>query len=91
MKSFNFDRLSITDLAFSVEIKSIPIEMADSAPAPAPAKPAAKKATMPRKPADHPPTVEMIKQAVAALKERTGSSRAAIKKYLAAEYVGWEC
>merc|ERR1712045_386586 len=44
----------------------------------APAKPRAKPA--------HPKTSEMVVAAVKALKERTGSSLAAIKKYIAANY-----
>ena len=52
-----------------------------SSPAKSPKKPAA-----PKKPADHPPYVEMIKVAIAALKERSGSSRQAIEKYIKANY-----
>merc|ERR1719479_445732 len=44
----------------------------------APAKPRAKPA--------HPKTSEMVVAAIKALKERTGSSLAAIKKYIAANY-----
>ena len=51
-----------------------------AAAAPAPKKAAAK----PKKPATHPPVAEMVKDAVAKLKERNGSSLAAIKKYVAA-------
>ena len=46
-------------------------------------KSAAKK---PAKPAEHPAYMDMIKAAVAALKERGGSSRQAIHKYIAANY-----
>ena len=52
------------------------------APAPAPKKAAAK----PKKPADHPPVAEMVKAAISNLKERKGSSLAAIKKYVVANY-----
>merc|ERR1712012_768094 len=45
--------------------------------------PAAKK---PKKPAAHPPSSVMVKAAIKALKERNGSSLAAIKKYIAANY-----
>ena len=50
-----------------------------------PVKKVAKKAA-PKKPAAHPPTSEMVKAAIAGLKERKGSSLAAIKKYIAANY-----
>ena len=42
-------------------------------------KPAAKKA-------DHPPVASMVPAAIAALKDRKGSSLSAIKKYIAANY-----
>ena len=44
------------------------------------------KKSAPKKPADHPKYSEMIAAAIAALKERTGSSRQAIVKYIAANY-----
>ncbi|XP_078691113.1 histone H1-like [Branchiostoma floridae x Branchiostoma belcheri] len=50
---------------------------------------APKKATKPRKPkapAAHPPSRTMITAAIASLKERNGSSFAAVKKYVAANY-----
>lgn len=59
-----------------------------SSPAPvSPAKPA-KKAKKPaaKKVADHPKYQEMIAQAIGTLKERTGSSRQAILKYVQANY-----
>merc|ERR1739848_191092 len=56
--------------------------MADAAPAPAKVK----KAKKPAKPAAHPPFAAMIAAAVAALKERGGSSRQAILKYIVANY-----
>ena len=43
-----------------------------------------KKAT--KTPADHPPYSDMIKAAILALKERSGSSRQAIEKYIFANY-----
>merc|ERR1711972_1217411 len=49
---------------------------------PAPAK--AKKAAKPKKPATHPKTSVMIVAAVKDLKNRKGSSLAAIKKHIAA-------
>ena len=49
-----------------------------------PAKPAKKAA--PKKPAEHPKYSEMISAAIAALKDRTGSSRQAIVKYIKANY-----
>ena len=48
-----------------------------------------KKATKPRKPkapAAHPPVAQMVTAAITNLKERNGSSLAAIKKYIAANY-----
>ena len=48
--------------------------------------PAKKKPSKPKKPADHPPYSEMIKAAIVALKERGGSSRQAIEKYIKANY-----
>merc|ERR1712212_301945 len=56
--------------------------MSDAASKPA-KKAVAKKV---KKPADHPKYSEMIKQAVASLKERTGSSRQAIVKYVKANF-----
>lgn len=58
--------------------------MADVAPAPAATK--AKKPAKPRKAAAHPKYSEMIAAAVAALKERGGSSRQAILKYIIKNY-----
>ena len=48
--------------------------------------PAKKKPVAPKKPADHPPYIEMIKAATVALKEQNGSSRQAIEKYIKANY-----
>ena len=48
--------------------------------------PAKKKPAAPKKPAEHPPYVDMIKAAILALKERSGSSRQAIEKYIKANY-----
>ncbi|KAK8958314.1 hypothetical protein KSP40_PGU019781 [Platanthera guangdongensis] len=42
----------------------------------------AKKPRKPRSPASHPPYVEMIGEAIASLKERTGSSQYAIAKFI---------
>ena len=44
------------------------------------------KAKKPAKPRTHPSCNEMVHAAVGALKERKGSSLAAIKKYIAANY-----
>ena len=51
----------------------------------APAKKVA-KAKKPAKKADHPSTAAMVVAAITALKDRKGSSLAAIKKYIAANY-----
>ena len=59
--------------------------MSDAVAAPAPAKAAAPKkkaAPKPKVPAAHPKYSEMIKQAISSLKERGGSSRQAILKYI---------
>ncbi|KAJ7356105.1 hypothetical protein OS493_026484 [Desmophyllum pertusum] len=55
--------------------------MSEAAKSPAKKKPAA-----PKKPAAHPPYIEMIVAAITALKERNGSSRQAIEKYIKANY-----
>lgn len=57
--------------------------MADTA---AVAAPKVKKAVKPKKPADHPKYAVMISQAIAGLKERGGSSRQAIVKYIQANF-----
>merc|ERR1712045_469706 len=59
--------------------------MADTAAPAAPAKKAA-KAKKPKPPAAHPKYSVMIAAAVKALKERGGSSRQAILKYIVANY-----
>ncbi|XP_066269526.1 histone H1-like [Branchiostoma lanceolatum] len=51
-----------------------------SAPASSPKK--SRKPTAPKGPAAHPPTTVMVTSAVEALKDRTGSSLSAIKKYI---------
>ncbi|XP_066292492.1 late histone H1-like [Branchiostoma lanceolatum] len=56
--------------------------MADTAASP---KKAA-KAKKPKAPAAHPPCSDMITAAITALKDRKGTSLAAIKKYVAANY-----
>merc|ERR1712111_290357 len=48
--------------------------------------PKAKKATKPKAPAAHPKYSVMIAAAIGALKDRTGSSRQAILKYIIANY-----
>ena len=51
------------------------------------AAPKTKKApAKPKAPAAHPPYAAMIKAAIKALKDRTGSSRQAILKYICANY-----
>ena len=67
------------------ESTTTPTTMSDAA---APAK-QVKKATKPKKPkapAAHPPVAQMVTAAITSLKERNGSSLAAIKKYIAANY-----
>lgn len=45
-----------------------------------------KKVAAPKKPADHPKYIDMIVAAIGTLKERNGSSRQAIAKYIKANY-----
>ena len=52
----------------------------------APAKPKTTKNTKPRPPPAHPKYSEMIHDAIAALKERSGSSRQKIGKYIQANF-----
>lgn len=59
---------------------------ANTMSAPAAAAPKAVKPKAPKKPAAHPPTSEMVMKAIVTLKERSGSSLPAIKKYIAANY-----
>ena len=58
--------------------------MADVAPAPSPAKKTTKKKVAKKVACAHPKYIEMIVVAIKTLKERNGSSRQAIKKYIAA-------
>jgi len=55
------------------------------APAASPKK-AVAKPRKPKVPAAHPPVLQMVLAAIGSLKERKGSSLAAIKKYIAANY-----
>ena len=50
------------------------------------ASPKKTKKAAPKKPAEHPTYAEMITAAITSLKERTGSSRQAIVKYIKANY-----
>ena len=58
--------------------------MADVAPAPSPTKKTTKKKVAKKVACPHPKYIEMIVVAIKTLKERNGSSRQAIKKYIAA-------
>ena len=51
-----------------------------------PKKSVAKKVTKPAVPAAHPPVAQMVNAAIRALKDRKGSSLAAIKKYISVNY-----
>lgn len=64
---------------------SAPIQVAAAAPAAAPAakKPKAPKVKRPGSKPSHPPTAQLVNAAIRALKERSGSSLQAIKKYIA--------
>jgi len=57
-----------------------------SSPAPEKKTAKAKKPAAAKKPADHPKYVDMISAAIGSLKERSGSSRQAILKYVQANY-----
>lgn len=59
--------------------------MSDAA-SPKKTAPKKKAAAAPKKPADHPKYIDMVVAAIAALKERSGSSRQAIVKYIKANY-----
>ena len=59
--------------------REILVTMADSTPA-------KKKVTKPKAPAAHPKYIDMIRAAIGALKERNGSSRQAITKYIKSNY-----
>lgn len=54
--------------------------------APASPKKAVAKPRKPKAPAAHPPVQQMVDSAISSLKERRGSSLAAIKKYVAANF-----
>ena len=56
--------------------------MSDTAAAPSPAKKKVPAKKVAKKPATHPKYGEMINTAIASLKERSGSSRQAISKYI---------
>ena len=60
--------------------------MADTATTPKAATPKVKKVTKPKTEASHPKYSEMVAASVAALKERGGSSRQAILKYINANF-----
>ena len=77
-------RISVIEILLRTRISTAIM----SSPAASPVKKAEKKAkkSVPKKVADHPKYVEMIQAAIAALKERKGSSRQAILKYINANY-----
>ena len=52
----------------------------------APAKKAVAKKAVAKKPAEHPTYAKMVGKAIEALKERNGSSRQAILKYIMANF-----
>ena len=71
----------------SLFVDAVPVAVAKmSAPAATPAKAAKKAPAKPKKPAAHPKYTEMIAAALGSLKERGGSSRQAILKYIMAHY-----
>ena len=72
-----------SSLSVAVVAKS---KMSAVAAAPAPARPAKKAAAKPKKPAAHPKYTEMIAAALGSLKDRGGSSRQAVLKYIVAHY-----
>lgn len=92
--NWNFSKYFEREYYLNYKTKMSETEVVEAA-APA-ASPAAKKAAKAKKPASgkpkvkklatHPPVAEMVVAAIAALKERGGSSLQAVKKYLAANY-----
>ena len=60
--------------------------MSEATSAPSPKKAAGKKKGTSSKPAQHPRYIDMIVAAISSLKERNGSSRQAIVKYIKANY-----
>lgn len=60
--------------------------MADTEAAPAVSPKKKTTARKPAKPSTHPPVAQMVNAAIKNLKDRKGSSLAAIKKYIAANY-----
>ena len=70
-----------TYISQAISIASLKMSEAAS-----PAKPKVQKSKKKSVPAAHPTYIEMIKAAVTALKEKKGSSRPAIKKYIEANY-----
>ncbi|KAI8491295.1 Histone cluster 1, H1b [Branchiostoma belcheri] len=76
-------RLDKMSGSFARLTQTKPVDMSTAASSP---KKASKPKAAPKAPAAHPPTTAMITAAVEALKDRTGSSVPAIKKYIAANY-----
>lgn len=70
----------------TTNVRNQPIHYTTMADAATPAK--TKKASQPKKAVEHPKYVEMVRQAIEALKERSGSSRIAILKYIKANFKG---
>lgn len=79
--SQSLDYLRCDQTHFLSHFKPISKMSTDAAPAPK-----AKKAAKPKAPAAHPTYKVMVSAAIAALKEKKGSSRQGIIKYVAANY-----
>ena len=75
----NFTAISLSLLLYTIHNKSINMSAAAAAPK-------VKKATKPKVAAAHPPFANMVVAAIKGLKERNGSSRVAIYKYICANY-----
>merc|ERR1712179_764465 len=77
---------SALDSLLTTRIPISSIIMVEAAAAPKAKTPAKAKKAAPKKPAAHPPSAAMVKAAIKALGDKKGSSLAAIKKYVAANY-----
>jgi len=72
---------AVEAVAVAVPVEKSPAKKEKAVKAAKPKKPKVAK-----KPANHPKYSDMIQKAIAALKERNGSSRVAIEKYIAANF-----
>ncbi|KAM7462931.1 hypothetical protein LguiA_031052 [Lonicera macranthoides] len=71
-----------TETAVARKSAKAPVTSAPGAKTKSVKAPKTKKSAAPMKPRSHPPYIEMIQEAILALKERTGSSQYAISKFI---------